>query len=422
MIGTKRALKIGIVHPTFEILGGAENVVFWFAESFVKRGHSVHVISAGFSLSAKQQFEKIGVSVIDIKTPFIPAYDQHRRNLWIMGLRLRPYLKQFDVINAHNFPATLWIGYAAKFEKRNLPPLIWTCHEPPRSLFPKALDLDMYQVDLKFDPNNRPFITKVPKGNRDFSNGEKAVKKRDFELVTQMVSKVVCNSEFTAGQVRSLYHIEPTVHYFGIPQIQRGKTTPPVKDMQDAVLGLLFVSRVEIWKNCQGLLMAMETLKNRLDRADQQVHLHIVGTGSFLLGMKSLAEELDISTLVTFHGFLSDEALAGRYRKSHVLAYLPIEEPMGLVPMEAGLLGLPTLGSNSGGPAEIVLDGKTGRLADPQDPVDIADKIEWMMNHRDEVAIMGQQARARILDFFDHRKNADRFESLLYEMVDLPES
>ena len=73
--------------------------------------------------------------------------------------------------------------------------------------------------------------------------------------------------------------------------------------------------------------------------------------------------------------------------------------------MEAASMGLPAITSLNRGCKEVVLDGVNGFLANIQDPFDLADKMEKMMNLSvAERKSMGIRGRELVLEKFDVRK------------------
>jgi D-inositol-3-phosphate glycosyltransferase len=126
-----------------------------------------------------------------------------------------------------------------------------------------------------------------------------------------------------------------------------------------------------------------------------------------------LATELGISDAVTFSGFLSEAEKEAFYARTHLCVYVPLREPLGLVPIEAGFRGIPTVASASGGPSEVVVDGVTGLLADPEDPVAIADRIAHFLERPQDLERMGNAARGHVAEAFGIAKAASFVESEL---------
>lgn len=79
---------------------------------------------------------------------------------------------------------------------------------------------------------------------------------------------------------------------------------------------------------------------------------------------------------------------------------------------EALATGLPIVASRLGAMAEIVHDGQTGLLFVPGEATDLADKIEWALEHPDEVARMGRRAREE----FEAKYTPERNYQLLCEI------
>jgi glycosyltransferase involved in cell wall biosynthesis len=63
-----------------------------------------------------------------------------------------------------------------------------------------------------------------------------------------------------------------------------------------------------------------------------------------------------------------------------IVALRSINEPFGLVIVEAMAVGRPVIGANAGGIPEIIVDGETGLLVPPKSPVALAAKLVLLAN------------------------------------------
>jgi glycosyltransferase involved in cell wall biosynthesis len=70
-------------------------------------------------------------------------------------------------------------------------------------------------------------------------------------------------------------------------------------------------------------------------------------------------------------------------------------EPFGLVALEAMLSGRPVIASRIGGLSDTVVDGETGSLVPPGDPIALADALRRLLADRDLREQMGQAGRRR---------------------------
>ncbi len=77
------------------------------------------------------------------------------------------------------------------------------------------------------------------------------------------------------------------------------------------------------------------------------------------------------------------DQMSNVYRGSDVLV-LPAEknETLGQIFIEAMACGLPVIGAKTGGMPEIISDGYNGYLVQPGDPIDLAQKIEKLLNRK----------------------------------------
>jgi glycosyltransferase involved in cell wall biosynthesis len=120
----------------------------------------------------------------------------------------------------------------------------------------------------------------------------------------------------------------------------------------------------------------------RLDRAkrndllvdaakrDASMRIVITGEGPDRARLEQLAAGLNGQ--VEFTGRVDDERLAELYAHSLAVYYAPIDEDFGMVPYEAFLSGKPVVTTtDAGGPLEVVRDGETGVVVEP-DPAEIA--------------------------------------------------
>ncbi|MFS0723270.1 glycosyltransferase family 4 protein [Paenibacillus sp. 1P07SE] len=100
------------------------------------------------------------------------------------------------------------------------------------------------------------------------------------------------------------------------------------------------------------------------------------------------------------------------------LAVVPSDrrEAFGLVNVEAMACGLPVVGTRAGGMKEVIEEGVTGFLVDPEHPrEELKDRLIWLMHNEDLRCYMGQRARERVEQLFTWEQSAARWLELLRE-------
>lgn len=94
-----------------------------------------------------------------------------------------------------------------------------------------------------------------------------------------------------------------------------------------------------------------------------------------------------------------------------------VQEPLGLVALEAMAAGTPVVASETGGLPEIVKHGVNGLLVPPKDPAKLADAIIEMASDRDRRIEMGRQGREMVDQRFDPNVLARSVESVFQSLT-----
>ena len=189
----------------------------------------------------------------------------------------------------------------------------------------------------------------------------------------------------------------------------------------DKVIGntLLFVGTICEKKGVRQLVMAMpEIVKNCPD-----VKLKIVGRDWFFPDGKSYVDYLktfisdDISNAIEIVGAVDHHEIAKLLDETEICVFPSHMEAMPFAWLEALSKGKPFVGSDIGPGREAITDNQTGLLADPLNPDNIAEKVLWMLNHKQEAHAMGLRAREMMVTKFNteliFQQNIDFYKRLI---------
>jgi glycosyltransferase involved in cell wall biosynthesis len=144
--------------------------------------------------------------------------------------------------------------------------------------------------------------------------------------------------------------------------------------------------RLHRWKRTDLAIAAMRFVT-------APVELVISGTGEDEKRFKGLAAG---DPRIRFVGRVDDDALAALYADALAVIFTPEREDLGLVTLESFQSGKPVITCNdSGEPARIVEDGRTGFVCRP-DPAHIGASLEHLAYNRDRAAEMGRAGRTVI--------------------------
>ena len=132
---------------------------------------------------------------------------------------------------------------------------------------------------------------------------------------------------------------------------------------------IFYPSRIDLVKRQYIVIKSMKYIKSPLK-------LKIAGTGPQLTRYKKLAKKLKIDDKVEFLGHVSDEELLDLYANAFCITYLPVDEDMGYVTLEAFMSKKPVITCNdSGGTLEFVENNVNGYITEPV-PEKVAEKID----------------------------------------------
>ncbi|HEX6910968.1 MAG TPA: glycosyltransferase family 4 protein [Longimicrobium sp.] len=141
------------------------------------------------------------------------------------------------------------------------------------------------------------------------------------------------------------------------PTLDGAPADPP------AAFRVLFLGRMTAIKGGDVLIRAAADASDALG---QPVPLTMAGDGPQRAAWERLAARLGVEA--TFRGWVDDEARAALFRDASVLAVPSVwPEPFGLVGLEAGVFGVPSIAFDVGGIDDWLTDGVNGWLV-PGDP------------------------------------------------------
>ena len=132
--------------------------------------------------------------------------------------------------------------------------------------------------------------------------------------------------------------------------------------------------------------------------------------------LKALAEQLDLSAQVFFAGQRPRPELRDYYSAADVFVTVPWYEPFGITPLEAMACSVPVIGSAVGGIKHTVVDGGTGYLVPPNDPLAVAERLALLHAQPAEARRMGREGLRRVHQRYTWRNVAARIAEV-YEAV-----
>ena len=197
---------------------------------------------------------------------------------------------------------------------------------------------------------------------------------------------------------RGVLPAKVTVIQYGIEPERFAQSNADFRTLWDlngrAVIGSL--GRLEPGKGYDCLIRAMPALLEQVSNAA----LVIAGHDPWSYGqtLQALIARLGLNGHVHLVGFQAD--VASFLAALDVFAFASRSEGFGQVLIEAMAAGKPVVVSKIPPLTEIVADGETGLLVEPNRPEAFARTITWLLSHPEKAKQMARQGRERVRTYY----------------------
>ncbi len=174
---------------------------------------------------------------------------------------------------------------------------------------------------------------------------------------------------------------------------------PGVNDLQTDYF--LFAGRLDITKGLHIIL-------NAISNVNESIKILVAGDGP-------CKSEIQNTSKIKYEGQLTRIDLIKKIHEAIAVIFPSIwYETFGLSIIEAFASGKPVIASNLGAMAELIEDGRTGLLFEPGNSDDLADKINWANEHKEEMRQMGINARKE----YEEKYTAERNYKILMDIYE----
>lgn len=144
--------------------------------------------------------------------------------------------------------------------------------------------------------------------------------------------------------------------------------------------------------------------------------LVLAGEGPQENNLRKAIREKGIVEAVIMPGFRADVARV--LNTLDVFVFPSLAEALGTAILEAMAMKKPVVASRVGGIPEIVKEGRTGYLVDPEDSGALAGKVVYLLRNAEVRRKMGSEGRQFVEAHYDNRLMVHRLEKLYRELVE----
>jgi glycosyltransferase involved in cell wall biosynthesis len=396
-------VKIWMVHPRLDRRGGAENLIHELCRGLLRRGHEVSVAALRFDPNAWPEEAWSGLRIAILERP-IDRLAPRRWRATFRARRLARLVAGSDFAVAHNFPAPLWVaGCAAPGDR---PRRIWYCHEPSERLHGRIVFPTLTAAG-EAGPDAHPwaegaFVRQLARLDERRPRATRLDRHLDRRAVASL-DAVLANSAFTAAAVERVYGATALACP---PGVAPRAAEPGAAGARVERPYVAWVTNPRVAKNARGFLEALRLARTKAP----DLAVRALGLDAAL---REKVAALGLSDAVVALDPLDDADYARLLAGARFVAYASIDEPFGLVPLDAMAQGRALLASSCGGPAESVVDGVTGVRVDPLDPEAVADALVALWRDASRCDALGRAGRERYERVFTLERFLDRFEEAL---------
>ena len=221
--------------------------------------------------------------------------------------------------------------------------------------------------------------------------------------------KIIAVSHFTKWELTNYYKIPA----HKIKVIHNGvdiKKFQPAADKRKikAELGfnpddiaIVSVGRLYARKGLFTLIESMPAVVKRFPNA--KFIISGKGQSDEMNKLNAHAERLGVKNNIIFTGYYPDKKLPKLYQAADVFAFSTFYEHHPFAVLEALSTGLPVVTTTVGGIPETIKTGKNGFLVKPFDEKAFADRILYLLEHKEFASEMGAAARKTVVEQLDWR-------------------
>ena len=234
--------------------------------------------------------------------------------------------------------------------------------------------------------------------------------KPDYENI-KCATKLIVNSHFSKEKFLAAYGIFGKVIY---PGVDTTIFKPVLENKREEYI--LSVGTYEALKAHDLVIKALSFLPQT-----KRPLLKILGFGNSGISeesqyLKRLRDKLGLQEKVKFEENFFGNNIVNYYQKAYLTVTTHFLEPFGLVPVESMACETPVICLNEGGFRETVLNGQTGFLVE-RTPQEIAQKIEYLLDHPEERKRMGKIGREWVKKTFSLEKMINEIEEEIYKLI-----
>lgn len=326
--------RVLIIHTQMKFLGGAELLIVELANWLTKRGIKNDIFALSKSKEVEDSLIDTNIIIpkhnIDLRPPGFKNMKEIMQFIKIYRKELKKILKNYDVVNFHNFPVTWTLWPRTK-------PCVWMLNEPPNL----------------WNRPNAGFVLKMLNKTRNWL---------DKFIIRKSVDIICTADEFNKERAEKRYNKNSRIIYYGVNHdfFSKGKAEKAKKKFNIKNRFVILQSGIII--DIKKQLESIKTI-NKIKEKIPSVLLILAGKVAdekYKEKIDNYIKENKLEKNILFTGNLNREELRDLYKASDA-GLFPIGKQGGwLAPFEMLCAGVPIIVSEDMGAASIIKEFNLG--------------------------------------------------------------
>jgi phosphatidyl-myo-inositol dimannoside synthase len=240
-------------------------------------------------------------------------------------------------------------------------------------------------------------------------------------LALRRAARVLAVSEFTAQSAASAQGLHSARLCVVPPALDPSFLEPASRDDALPIPAgspvLLTVGRLVSTEPGKGVDSVIRILPKLL-QVSPELHYVVIGGGDLAGPLAKMVQASPARDRILLTGPLKGEELKQYYARADIFVMPSRQEGFGLVFLEAMASGKPVVGGDCGGAPEVIQDGVTGFLVDPDDACTLANRVAHLIEDETLRRRMGEAGRQRVEQCYTFAAFSERLGRLLESAVE----
>lgn len=382
--------------------GGSAVVAYNLAKGLRNKGHDIFAITAVQDKSKQGEIKLDGLKVFRIYSNYHPRWQAYL-SLYNPQtiLRVKKIIQEIkpNIVHAHNIHLYLSY-YCLKLAKKYAKAVFLTAHDAMLVHYGKVFPKDgnaIYKISA---------WDQIKAARKRYNPFRNIIIRHYLKYVDKIFA--VSNALKKLLEINGIKNVETIYNGINVEEweisLEKVKKFKEKYKLQNKKI-ILFGGRLSGAKGGEVILKAMALAVKEIS----DIVLLVAGEKDWYAEkMIKLARELGISASIRFTGWLQREEMKYAFFVSDICVTPSIYlDPFNLLNIEAGAAKKPIVGTCFGGTSEIVIDGKTGYIVDPNNIELVAEKIIDLLRNPEKAKRFGEAGHRRAKECFSLDKQVE---------------